>query len=194
MDGSSLLDAGQDLKAADAVLVGPGLDDADQAAVLLRQLPALVGPDSVVVLDAFALGVLRDEEAVYRPFAGRLILTPNESEAKRLIGRDTDIGVDEIAEISEYFGAVVVSQGFVCDAAGRRWEAGTGTVGLGTSGSGDILAGVIAGLCARGAEPAQAAVWATHLHAEAGDRLTGHVGYLASELGEAIPRVMAELN
>jgi NAD(P)H-hydrate repair Nnr-like enzyme with NAD(P)H-hydrate dehydratase domain len=81
----------------------------------------------------------------------------------------------------------------VCEPSGRRWRLGTGTVGLGTSGSGDILAGVVAGLAARGADPAQATVWATHVHAEAGDRLTPRIGYLASELGEEIPRVMQEL-
>jgi ADP-dependent NAD(P)H-hydrate dehydratase len=193
VDGESLEIARRDLEGADAVLVGPGLDDAEQAAVLLRHLPDLVSPDALIILDAFALGVLRDETDVFHAFRDRLILTPNPSEAQRLIGRETEIGVDEVAEIAEHFEAVVSCQGLVCDNSGRRWKSGTGTVGLGTSGSGDILAGVVAGLCARGATPAQAAVWAMHLHGEAGDRLSGRVGYLATELGEEIPRVMGEL-
>jgi ADP-dependent NAD(P)H-hydrate dehydratase len=74
---------------------------------------------------------------------------------------------------------------------------------LGTSGSGDVLAGAgagagaIAGLLARGAEPAQAAVWATHLHAAAGDRLAsrvGPLGFLARELVGELPAILAELN
>ena len=107
VDGGSVVVAAKDLGAADAVLIGPGLDDADQAAALLRQLPTHVAPEAVVVLDAFALGVLRDEEAVFRAFVDRLILTPNASEAERLIGRETEIGVDEVAETAEHFGAVV---------------------------------------------------------------------------------------
>jgi len=80
------------------------------------------------------------------------------------------------------------------DGDGRRWKSGTGTVGLGTSGSGDVLAGIIAGLSARGATPAQAAVWGTHVHGAAGDRLGASVGYLARELTNEISAVMAALN
>jgi ADP-dependent NAD(P)H-hydrate dehydratase len=64
------------------------------------------------------------------------------------------------------------------------------------SGSGDVLAGVVAGLAARGAGPEQAAVWATHVHGSAGDRLAaavGRVGYLAREIPAALPGVIVEL-
>jgi NAD(P)H-hydrate repair Nnr-like enzyme with NAD(P)H-hydrate dehydratase domain len=65
-----------------------------------------------------------------------------------------------------------------------------------TSGSGDTLAGIIIGLLARGATPLQAAIWGVYLHGEAGNRLSlihGHVGFLARELLDAIPRIMADL-
>jgi NAD(P)H-hydrate repair Nnr-like enzyme with NAD(P)H-hydrate dehydratase domain len=67
---------------------------------------------------------------------------------------------------------------------------------MGTSGSGDVKAGVVLGLCARGAEPAQAAAWGAHLHGSAGDRLAsalGATGYLARELADQVPKVLAEL-
>ena len=57
-----------------------------------------------------------------------------------------------------------------------------------------MLAGAIVGLLARGADAAQAAVWATSLHALAGDRLaerTAEVGFLARELCDELPRVLA---
>ena len=57
-------------------------------------------------------------------------------------------------------------------------------------------AGILAGLLARGAEPAQAAVWAAFVHATAGDRLAervGPVGYLARELPGELPGLLAEL-
>ena len=68
---------------------------------------------------------------------------------------------------------------------------------LGTSGSGDVLAGAVGGLLARGAEPAQAAVWGQYAHAAAGDRLAaraGRVGFLARELLDELPQVLAALH
>ena len=118
-------------------------------------------------------------------------------------------------ELAEKYGAVVSCQGVIAgpggEAAGRSagkapagrgaagaslWEITTGHSGLGTSGSGDVLSGTIAGLRARGTTDAQAACWGTHLHASAGDRLAsrlGGLGYLARELTEELPPLMMEL-
>ena len=58
--------------------------------------------------------------------------------------------------------------------AGRGLYLNTaGTPGLATAGSGDVLAGVIGGLLARGAEPTAAAAWGVHLHALAGEVAAG---------------------
>ncbi|WP_226913581.1 NAD(P)H-hydrate dehydratase [Gephyromycinifex aptenodytis] len=68
--------------------------------------------------------------------------------------------------------------------------------GLGVSGSGDVKAGVVVGVCARRATPEQAASWATYAHGRAGERLAARVGatgYLGRELLLEIPRVLAEL-
>ena len=68
---------------------------------------------------------------------------------------------------------------------------------LGTSGSGDVLAGIIVGLAARGAPLAQAAVWGVALHARAGRALAermGPLGYLAGELPAEIPMLMHKLS
>jgi hydroxyethylthiazole kinase-like uncharacterized protein yjeF len=206
IDGSSISVAADDLGSADAVLVGPGLDDADQARRLLDLLPGLVGEQTVVVLDAYALGVL-PQSGVGDAFAGRLVLTPNPGEARMLgdgLGDDDegdrDRGDDDPAalalEVARGYGAVVSCQGWIAHPDGRLWQIGTGHGGLGTSGSGDVLAGAIAGLCARGATPEQAAVWATHAHAAAGDRLAvdvGPLGYLAGELLQELPRVLVEI-
>jgi ADP-dependent NAD(P)H-hydrate dehydratase len=76
------------------------------------------------------------------------------------------------------------------------WRVEAGNPGLGTAGSGDVHSGIVAGLLARGAEPAQAAVWAAFLHATAGDRLAervGPVGYLARELPGELPGLLGEL-
>jgi hydroxyethylthiazole kinase-like uncharacterized protein yjeF len=194
--GTAIDAAARDLERADAVLVGPGLDDADEAAVMLERLATLVPDEATVLLDAFALGVLPRVAESLQPLRGRLVLTPNLEEAELLLGRpldDTDADLDEVAQ---RFGAVVTCYGYVTDGENGRWRIGSGVPGLATSGSGDVLAGAIAGLAARGASPAQAAVWATHLHVTAGDRLSvriAPVGYLARDLLDELPTVLVEV-
>ncbi|MBP2267263.1 hydroxyethylthiazole kinase-like uncharacterized protein yjeF [Pseudarthrobacter sp. PvP004] len=199
------------LERADAMLIGPGLDDLELAESLLRTLlereeshaaPGTEGGPAVV-LDAFALGGLVKVEDVLEPWRGRLILTPNPTETGILLGRDVgDLGAD-VAEVARRFDAVVSCQGYIAGPGAETaddstlWKITTGYGGLGTSGSGDVLAGAIAGLRARGTSDAQAACWGTHLHAAAADRLAsklGPLGFLARELADELPALMLELN
>ncbi|WIE64558.1 NAD(P)H-hydrate dehydratase [Curtobacterium sp. MCLR17_036] len=186
-----------DVGSADAVLLGPGLDEPDGARDLVASIADAVGDDTLVVLDAFALGVAADVAERLEPLRGRLVMTPNSGEAERLLGRECggDDEADALA-IAERYGAVVALSDVIASPDGRTWIKGTGAGGLGTSGSGDVLSGVVVGLLARGADPAQAATWASSVHATAGDRLAvqvGPLGYLASELLIEIPRVLVEL-
>jgi ADP-dependent NAD(P)H-hydrate dehydratase len=187
-----------EVASADAVLVGPGLDDKDEATALLRGMlgmPADSMPKAII-LDAYALGSLPDLEGELGPWADRLILTPNITEAGILLGRDVDDLHRDVPELANRFRAVVSCQGVIAGGDGR-WEITTGHSGLGTSGSGDVLSGIIAGLRARGTTDTQAACWGTHLHAAAGDRLAsrlGGLGYLARELTEELPPLMMELS
>jgi len=186
-----------DAGTADAVLIGPGLDEPDGTRALVAGIADVVGDETLVVLDAFALGVAADVLDELQPLRGRLVMTPNSGEAERLLGRTC--GEDDAADalaIAERFGAVVALSDVIAAPDGRTWLKGTGAGGLGTSGSGDVLSGVVVGLLARGAEPAQAAAWASSVHATAGDRLAvqvGPLGYLASELLAEIPKVLVEL-
>jgi NAD(P)H-hydrate repair Nnr-like enzyme with NAD(P)H-hydrate dehydratase domain len=87
-------------------------------------------------------------------------------------------------------------ESWTATADGRLWWDQTGGAGLAVSGSGDVFAGIVTGLAARGAEPEQAAVWASQLHGRAGDRLAatvGRIGYLAREIPAEVPRVLAEI-
>jgi NAD(P)H-hydrate repair Nnr-like enzyme with NAD(P)H-hydrate dehydratase domain len=198
--GGSVLAEGLESLADDLdvslVLVGPGLDDADQTARLIADLVPRLGPDCTLALDAYGLGALpsirRDVEAV----AGRLMLTPNSTEARLLLEREPGEAADDIAEIARRYQAVVSGSGFVADPGGGLWRIGAGHSGLATAGSGDVLAGAIAGIASGGAELAQAACWGTYVHAAAGDRLAariGRVGFLAREICAELPSVLAEL-
>jgi ADP-dependent NAD(P)H-hydrate dehydratase len=97
--------------------------------------------------------------------------------------------------LTEEFGLIVVLKGSqtVITAPEGAWLYEGGGVGLATSGSGDVLAGVIAGLAARGAKPAAAAIWGVYLHGEAGSQLAtqmGPLGFLAREISDLIPTLM----
>ncbi|WP_410676769.1 NAD(P)H-hydrate dehydratase [Amycolatopsis sp. cmx-4-68] len=186
------------LPGAGTVVVGPGLTGVEETEELLRRLVPAIAPDARVVLDAFALGALSRDPSLAEPLAGRLLLTPNRTEAAYLDGceeKDVD-DLETAVRIAERYRGVVLLFGVVAEPGGRTWRDGSGHVGLATSGSGDVLAGLTGGFLARGAAPDQAACWATHVHAVAGQRLipdTGRTGLLARELVAQIPRVIAEL-
>jgi ADP-dependent NAD(P)H-hydrate dehydratase len=196
VSGFGLAGAKDDLLRADVVLLGPGLDEADEAQVMVRELHRFITDEAVVVLDAFGLGVLPQLPDVPAQLGGRLILTPNKTEAALLLERELDDDLDgAVVEIARRYRAVVTCFGVVADPDGRVWHIDADEPGLGTSGSGDVLAGAIAGLSARGASPSQAAVIATYVHLEAGRRLADRIaplGYLASELLAELPGVLAE--
>jgi hydroxyethylthiazole kinase-like uncharacterized protein yjeF len=180
-----------ELESADAVLLGPGFDDAEQTLATLRR----VGSVGVrcLVLDAFALGILSEVPRSELPAA--LILNPNKEEAAILLGRD--LGNDPVADVSEIarrFDAIVNCYGTVATPTGRTWQVKVGGPGLGTSGSGDVLAGAIAGFAARGGEPSRAAVWGSWTHARAGDRLAARtgIGFLAREIATELTPTLAE--
>jgi len=188
-----------EIERADAVVVGPGLDEPEGCAALVRGVLAAAGDAEgagpALLLDAFALGVLPGLDDVTLP-AGRVVLTPNVTEAGRLLD-GADVAPEEAAaRVAARWRAVVTCAGRVAHPDGRQWESATGYAGLGTSGSGDVLAGAVAGLLAGGCPPEQAASWGTAVHGAAGDRLAarvGPLGYLARELADEVPAVLVEL-
>jgi hydroxyethylthiazole kinase-like uncharacterized protein yjeF len=181
------------------VVIGPGLTDADETLALLERLLPQVGGEANVVLDAYALGALSRRPELAGGVAGRLALTPNTTEAAFLLGQERDEISDyaqAAVKIAERYQAVVTLMGAIGDPDGRVWVDESGHIGLATSGSGDVLAGLVGGFLARGAELPQASCWATHVHAVAGQRLiprTGVTGMLARELVAEVPQVIAEL-
>lgn len=185
-----------------ALLIGPGLvNDRDTASLVGALLGGLEG--CPIVLDAAAMMRLRDHRALLPRHGGRLILTPHAGEMAGILDIDKErIEADPAVtarDVAAEFGVVVVLKGacsFIAAPDGRAYTCEGGHPGLGTSGSGDTLAGMIAGLLGRGAGPVEAAAWGVHLHGEAGHRLArsrGPVGYLAREITDEVPAILAEL-
>ncbi len=184
--------------AAHGVLVGPGLLDREATCDFMRRLLPLL-KEQLVVLDALAMDCI----AAIGRFPRPVLVTPHAGEMAHLTGVDKDeVLADPLAaagRAAHRWNAVVAVKGpatAIAASDGRCWLHEGGNAGLATSGSGDVLAGAIAGLCARGASLEQACAWGVALHAQAGDRLAqrlGPVGYLARELPREMLAALRDL-
>lgn len=190
----------------DALAIGAGMVDPLAAlellgaCVRLSSMPALV-IDAAPLADGQALRQALLQAPRDPP---RVVLTPHAGEMARLCGLERERVVAQplpiARSVAAELGVVVVLKGartYVVAPDGRAFVNLAGNPGLGTSGSGDVLAGMLAGLCARGASVLQAALWSVHLHALAGDALArkvGALGYLAREIPVQVPALLAQLS
>jgi hydroxyethylthiazole kinase-like uncharacterized protein yjeF len=178
---------------ADAVVVGPGLLD-DDANLVRAVATALIDEqsDNVLVVDAGSLARLPER------LPTRTVLMPNVDEANDL-GVD-GTGRDAAVDAARRYNAVVAIRGaetWMADPSGKAFCDDAGNVGLAVSGSGDALSGMVGGLAARGADPLTAVLWAVHVHGLAGEHLAERVapiGFLARELLDVVPGLLAELS
>jgi ADP-dependent NAD(P)H-hydrate dehydratase / NAD(P)H-hydrate epimerase len=182
---------------SDLLVVGPGLGT-DASAQHLLELAFDSGRP--LVCDAGALTVIAERELEVPPGS---ILTPHPGEAARLLGLDTATvqadRLDAATRLVERFRSTIVLKGagtLVASPCAPTALLDIATPALAVAGTGDVLAGVIAGLWAQGLSPLSAAHLAVWLHGTAGQRLgslTADRGVLASELADAIPETLARL-
>ena len=185
-----------------AVLIGPGMIDSRAVKRLMMSLlPRIERP--TVVMDAEALNCFKEARKFLDKVRCRTILTPHGEEMAGMMGRSEEAiskaREETVKTAARKFRAVVVFKGretLIASPDGEIYVNRAGNVGLATSGSGDVLSGIITGLAARGCEPLQAAAWGVYLHARAGDRLAesrGPLGFLARDLPAEIPSLMREI-
>jgi hydroxyethylthiazole kinase-like uncharacterized protein yjeF len=186
----------------DSVLIGPGMmDEAAVAELTSELLKHLKNP--AFVLDASAFATLKTPETP-GGHAGKIVATPHSGEMAKFLALPRE-AVDEAPlraarQAAAALQAVIAMKGartHVAAPDGEAWLCENGSIGLATSGSGDTLAGILAGLLARGTHPALATIWAVYMHGEAGRRLArrhGTLGLLAREIPGEIPSIMQELD
>ena len=185
----------------DAVIVGPAIGSEAAAGAIVDLLLDAEACTAPIVLDAAALTCL--PPARIRPLAQRrhpVVLTPHIGEmAGMLACKTAEIEADRAGAVrraADRFGAICVLKGsttLVATPQGELYAYAGGGVGLATGGSGDVMAGIAAGLAARGTDPLVATLWAVWLHGEAGRRCAeqlGPLGFLARELLLQIPGLM----
>ena len=182
-------------RGADAIVAGPGLANGK---VGTKIADALLQSDARLALDAALLHALKPGRT---PRASSPILLPHAGELSSLLDCDEDaVHRDPVGcglRAASTFGAIVLVKGVtshVVTPEGRAWAYSGGAPGLGVSGSGDVLAGIVGGLLARGAEPLTALLWAVLLHGEAGESLSrkvGPIGFLAREIAGELSSLLS---
>ena len=184
-------------ESVDAVVAGPGLAPGKANQPLVTGLCATGSP---LVLDAELLRTLPlcrgSVETASQP-----ILLPHAGEMAALLECDEkQVTADPLAagrECAARYRALTLVKGtssHIVAPDGSAWHYRGGSPGLAVSGSGDVLAGIVGGLRARGADGLTALLWGVWLHGEAGARLgkaCGHVGFLARELPGEVPALLA---
>jgi len=180
---------------ADALVAGPGWGN-EQAELLVELLTSTLP----VVLDADALNMVPEEKSLAKAVQGRgsfTVMTPHPGEAARLLGISaSEVQKDRLTaalELVERYKTWVVLKGaetLIISPERHVWLSSFGSVRLAVAGTGDVLAGMIGGLLARGISPDVALPAAVGLHALAGEEPEWH---RAGQLEEIIVRVVREL-
>ena len=179
----------------DAVLLGPGLGQSDGTFAVLKAL--LENAHCPVVLDADGINLLRGHMDILRGRAFPTVLTPHDGEFARLFG---PVGADRVESAkSAALGSnsivllkghrTLITDGQAC------YRNTTGNPGMAVGGSGDVLAGMLAGLLGQGFSPLEAAACAAWLHGKAGDLCASalsETAMLPTDLLNALPQLFRQ--
>jgi len=177
----------------DAVLVGCGLGQSEGTADVVCSI--LQEAKCPVVVDADGINQLSKHMDVLRERHFTTILTPHEGEFCRMGGDLSNGRISAAMAFAERYGCILCLKGHdtVITDGTQCYVNPTGNPGMAVGGSGDVLAGMIASLCAQGILPLRAAACAAWLHGAAGDRCSrefGQYGMLPTDMLEVLPRLM----
>ncbi len=195
----------QALEGYDALLVGCGLGQRAYTQQFARSLLyGLPGEEQRgVVVDADGLNALAAHEDWYARFRPPAILTPHPGEFARLARTSiAEVQADRVGHalrFAQLWNKVIVLKGahtVIATPDGRGLLSPFANPALATAGTGDVLAGAIAGLLAQGLTAGDAAAAGVYLHAAAGElmaRETGDAGGLAGDLLRLLPEVRRQM-
>lgn len=189
----------------DALLVGPGLGQSNQAIGFIQEFCSnRLNNHYKVVIDGDGLNILSKMDHWWKRLGGEVVLTPHPGEMSRLTGLSVEEVQKDRLHIAQNFAKkwnqVVVLKGantVIVSPAGEVATATFANPALATAGTGDVLAGAISGLLAQGLESFDAAGVGVYIHGLAGEMLRekiGDAGALASDLLPCLPQVIKQLS
>lgn len=192
------------MPACDALLVGCGLGQHETTRLLLdRLLLSPEPPPLPAVLDADALNFLAGTDTWWERWQGDAVVTPHPGEMARLMDCSIgDVEADRIGaarKAAEQWGVTVLLKGAFTIAAspdGRVRVLPFANPALATAGTGDVLAGCVAGLLAQGLSTFDAASLGAFVHAAAGQLASeeiGEAGVIAGDLLPLLPKAIGML-
>lgn len=193
---------GQQLSNYNVLLLGCGLGQSQSAKELVTALLSREELPSVV-LDADALNILAQIPNWWQQPGNDAILTPHPGEMARLSGLSVaEIQSNRVGNArrfaQEWHKTIVLKGAFTVIATpdGHAKVSPVANPGLASAGTGDVLAGAIAGLAAQGLSLFDAAALGVYLHGKAGDTvkdIIGDTGMIATDLLPALPVVIKQL-
>ncbi|MGJ8684881.1 MAG: NAD(P)H-hydrate dehydratase [Nonlabens sp.] len=178
--------------------VGPGLSTGDDVKHALAK--ALSQQSKPLVIDADGLNILSEKPEYWKMVPNNSILTPHDGELQRLVGEWTDDydRLEKAKKLSTDKDVILVLKGAhtIIVSGKSMYINDTGNPGMATAGSGDVLAGVIAGLLAQSYDPLTAAVFGVFIHGTSGDiasQTYAHEGLKASIISNFVGAAILEL-
>ena len=191
-------------RSCQSLLVGCGLGRGSDVARLLRQtLFTHRYPGAPMALDADALNILSGIPEWWAGLRGEAVVTPHPGEMSRLTGMSTaEVNSTRMSAAGEWaarWNATVALKGaytVVGSPQGLVRVSPFANPALASAGTGDVLAGVIAGLLAQGMSPFDAASCGVYLHGAAGEQLRlemGDTGVVASDLLPRLPLAIKQV-
>lgn len=180
------------------LLIGCGLSTSDKAKKIFNS----VIPSKIpTVIDADGLNILAENDESLR--GNDIILTPHPKEASRLLNCSLNAILENMElsakQISEKYNCITVlkSHRTIVTDGEKVYYNTTGNSALAKAGSGDVLAGMIAGLLAQGSTPYEASCLGVYLHGLAGDLAKNDLteyGVLATDTIRYIPCAIKKIN
>jgi hydroxyethylthiazole kinase-like uncharacterized protein yjeF len=190
------------LKSHNSVVLGPGLGRGQTTTTFVLEILKMRPRDHHLVVDADGLVALSEIPEWWKLLDANVVLTPHSGELERLVGHE--LGSEKptwvhAGELAQKWGCVLIAKGpFTCVAApdGKVDVWPWANPALATGGTGDVLAGITAGLLAQSVSTWDAARLAVAVHAMTAERIVASRRWrtlLASDLLEELPATLAAL-
>jgi len=188
------------IKASNCVVIGPGLGKNSEVSAIIE---ALIKNNIPLIIDADGINALVSNIDILKGHSQPVILTPHPGEFARLCECDIKKVQENRLEMAKSFAmeynVILVLKGagtVIAAPDGTCYINPTGNPGMAVGGSGDVLAGVIGALLARGMSAEDSSVAGVYIHGLAGDiakENSGEDGLIPSDIIDCIPNAILRI-